>query len=100
MSEFWRPLADATGAGEDEEAIIAVAELLSYVTYAAWAGQAGLWQDRIVMYTGDNMNVHCWLSSRMCKNRYAGFTLRLLCALEVVYNPEVFWVLKLRTVSL
>ena len=42
------------------------------------------------MYTGDNMNVHCWLSSRRCKNRYAGFTLRLLCALEVVYNFETF----------
>jgi len=90
LDEFWVPLAEAMGAQPDEETIIAVAELLNLVTFAAWAGREGLWRSRLVMYTGDNMNVHCWLSSRRCRNRYASFALRLLCALEAVYGFETF----------
>eukprot|EP00974_Lingulodinium_polyedra_P041707 4005826-Lingulodinium_polyedra.AAC.1 len=40
------------------------------------------------MYVGDNQNVHCWIESRRCHNRFAAFLCRLLTALEVAYGFE------------
>ena len=40
--------------------IIAIAELIAYLALAS--ASAETWQGRLVLYTGDNMNVHQWLS--------------------------------------
>ena len=87
--EFLGPVKEIMGEVEGESEIIAVAELLNLVTFAAWAGGEGLWAHTLVLYTGDNMNVHQWLESRRCGNRFAAFLVMMLCALEGVYHFEV-----------
>ena len=60
--ESLRKLATASeeGAPPEEEVIIAIAELITYLALAS--ASAETWQGRLVLYTGDNMNVHQWLS--------------------------------------
>ena len=86
---FRAPLAALIGEVCDESDIIAAAEFLNLVTFAAHAGSRGLWSCCIVFYTGDNSNAHCWIESRRCKNRFAAFLLLILCALEGTYGFEV-----------
>ena len=62
-------LRQCTGHVEDEAEIIAIAELLNFATFAAWAAQRGDWEGALVIYTGDNMDVPCWLEPRRCGNR-------------------------------
>ena len=68
------------GIPPEEEVIIAIAELITYIALAA--ASAGLWQGRLVLYTGDNMNVHQWLEARAAGNALARWLLRILGALE------------------
>ena len=89
VRQYMQPVREAIGSDEGEECIIAVAELLNLVAYAAFGGSSGDWLGALVMYTGDNMNVHTWLESRRCGNRYAAFLLTLMCALEGTYGFQV-----------
>ena len=43
----------------------------------------------MVMYGGDNYNVHCWLQNRRARNRYASFLIMVVTCLEAVYGYEV-----------
>ena len=61
---FRAPLAALIGEVCDESDIIATAEFLNLVTFAAHAGSRGLRSCSIVFYTGDNSNVRCWIESR------------------------------------
>ena len=54
------------GVPPDEDVIIAIAELITYLALAAASEEA--WSGRMVLYTGDNMNVHQWLESRNARN--------------------------------
>ena len=47
------------GVPPEEEVIIAIAELITFLALAA--ASTALWRGRLVLYTGDNMNVHQWL---------------------------------------
>ena len=57
-------LAASAGGGPppEEPVIIAIAELITYLALAAASAEA--WTDQLVLYTGDNMNVHQWVESR------------------------------------
>eukprot|EP00971_Amphidinium_carterae_P311340 6188068-Amphidinium_carterae.1 len=67
--------------GEDEQVIIAVAELLGLVAMAAALGHT--WREETVIYIGDNSNVVHWLRSRAPRNRLARLLMRALMCLEV-----------------
>ena len=81
-----RKLATASeeGVPPDEEVIIAIAELITYLALAS--ASAETWQDRLVLYTGDNMNGHQWLESRAAGNALARWLLRILGALEATHS--------------
>ena len=69
---------------KEEDVIIAIAELLNYVTFAATRGPA--WFGKMVVYGGDNTNVDSWIRSRKASSRVARFLLQVLCAVESVYQ--------------
>ena len=52
VPEFMEALREAVGVEEDEEAIIAIAEFMNLVTFAAKAGAEGWWEHGVVMYGG------------------------------------------------
>ena len=81
-----RQLAAASDGGipPDEEVIIAIAELITYLALAAASTE--LWKGRLVLYTGDNMNVHQWVESRAAGNSLARWLLRVLGALEATHS--------------
>ena len=55
---YLEKLKQCMGCVEDEAEIIAIVELLNFATFAAWAAQRGDWEGALVIYTGDNRNVH------------------------------------------
>ena len=59
-------------------------ELITYLALAS--ASAETWQGRLVLYTGDNMNVHQWLESRAAGNALARWLLRILGALEATHS--------------
>ena len=84
--ESLRKLATASeeGVPPEEEIIIAIAELITYLALASASAEA--WQGRLVLYTSDNMNVHQWLESRAAGNALARWLLRVLGALEATHS--------------
>ena len=86
VSRTLRQLATASeeGVPPEEEVIIAIAELITYLALAS--ASAELWHGRLVLYTGDNMNVHQWLESRSAGNALARWLLRILGALEATHS--------------
>ena len=72
------------GPPPEEEVIIAIAELITYLALAS--ASAETWQGRLVPYTGDDMNVHQWLESRSAGNALARWLLRVLGALEATHS--------------
>ena len=84
--ESLRKLATASeeGAPPEEEVIIAIAELITYLALASASTET--WQGRLVLYTGDNMNVHRWLESRAAGNSLARWLLRNPGALEATHS--------------
>ena len=99
VPDFMQALREAVGVEEDEEAIIAIAEFMNLVTFAAKAGAEGWWDMGVVMYGGDNYNVHCWLQNRRAKNRYASFLIMVITCLEAVYGYEVASSTSVRTTT-
>ena len=64
--------------------LISLAELITFMALAAARAEA--WEQKVVVYVGDNTNVIGWLNSRASNNRYARFMLRLLVRLEAHYK--------------
>ncbi len=54
--------------------------------HALAATRAKAWNDRIIIYVGDNTNVIGWLNTRTSNNRYARFLLRVLVRMEAHYG--------------
>ncbi len=61
---------------EGRDVIIAIAELLGYVTLEM--AQGSEWKGQLTLYAGDNTNVIGWLGSRSSSNRYVSHLLRVL----------------------
>ena len=68
---------------EEEETLIAVAELLGFVDFAARQAQAGAWRGKLIVHVGDNMNVQQWLLSRAPRAIMARRLIRVLNYLEL-----------------
>ena len=64
----------------DNLEIIGVLELLTFIVLAA--ARKGSWQNQMVLYVTDNMNVKGWLNTRRSSNRYVRALLLLLQRLE------------------
>ena len=79
VQPFMAALAEACE--EDEVTIIALAELLGFIAFAAH--QAKAWRGRLVAYVGDNTNVRDWLEKRAPRNVLARMLLRVLAYLEL-----------------
>ena len=62
--------------GAEEDWIIAIVELLSFVALAAARGEA--WRGELVYYVTDNMNVKAWLFERRPKHPFARRVIRLV----------------------
>ena len=79
VQPYLEALAAATGEGA--EPIIAVAELLGFVAFAAV--RAREWRGRLVAYVGDNTNARAWIDRRSPRSRAARMLLRVLGYLEL-----------------
>eukprot|EP00971_Amphidinium_carterae_P015958 314918-Amphidinium_carterae.1 len=77
----------ATSGDCEEETGIAVAELLSIVTFAAQRGPH--WRQQVVLYAGDNENCVTWLRRRRPRPAAARTVLRVLAWLEAHFEFEV-----------
>ena len=84
--ESLRQLATASEeeAPPEEEVITAIVELITYLALAS--ASAETWQGRLVLYTGDNMNVHQRLESRSAGNALARWLLRIPGGLEATHS--------------
>eukprot|EP00435_Cladocopium_sp_Y103_P075529 s366_g59.t1 len=64
----------------DNLEIIGVLELLTFIVLAAARKES--WQNQLILYVTDNMNVKGWLNTRRSSNRYVRALLLLLQRLE------------------
>ena len=76
--------ASEEGVPPEEEVIIAIAELITYLALASASADA--WRGRPMLYTGDNMNVHQWLEQRAAGNALARWLLRIFGAPEATHS--------------
>ena len=83
VSPYLRALEEAAGL-EEQETIIALAELLCLLLLAAV--RAADWKGRLVLYVTDNDNVRIWILHRHARNRMARHLLRLLRYLEIRFH--------------
>eukprot|EP00959_Pyramimonas_sp_CCMP1952_P096472 2016476-Pyramimonas_sp.AAC.1 len=86
VPESMGALREAAGVDEEEEAIIAIAKFMNLANFAAKAGAEGWLEQCVIVYGGDNDNVHCWLQKRRARNRYASFLITVVTCLEDVYG--------------
>ena len=75
------------GETADEELVIHLGELLSFLAFACHVAQ--LWADQVVVYGGDNQIVKFWLQTRKAKVRAGRILIRVLNMLEMRFHFSV-----------
>ena len=69
---------------EEEEVVIHVAEMLSFLAFACKVG--GSWTGKVVLYGGDNKIVREWISSRKAGTPVGRLLVRMVNLLEMRYR--------------
>jgi hypothetical protein len=80
-------LTDLELKAEGEEIVVHLAEMLSFVAFAC--DRAPAWQNRVIVYAGDNMVVKRWLQGRRSRVRGGRILIRVVNMLEMRWRIQV-----------
>ena len=80
-------LTDVETQSEEDEVVIHLGEMLSFVAFACAMGPA--WKGRVVIYAGDNVIVKHWLNTRRSRVRGGRILVRVVNMIEMRWGCQI-----------